>query len=330
MTPLAVLAGLAIGLGDAPPPTLPPASAFAALGEEAAQYLVILGEARPILICLRVMIGDRSFRSSWTEATSLLHAQLDRDGDGKLTVAEAEAGGLALLVGTPATGAKVEADVKPKDGVISVEELAEAIRGASGPFKVQADGLDGRRTDALFDQFDRDKDGQLTRPELAAVVGSLRKLDRDNNELIGVEEVSPAAAPDPVSTMMGRPASRDLAVPPAVALMAGESPMRVVRLLLKKYDKGSARGPGKTDSKLSAEEFAISSKVFASVDYQWRWPAHLRGAARLPGEESSRRDPRRGPHARGIGPSCGPCQRPRWQCARGALGPPALRWGGRD
>ena len=62
-------------------------------------------------------------------------------------------------------------DVSPKDGVISVDELAEVLRASSGPFRVQVDGLADRRTDALFDHLDRDKDGQLTRPELAASSG---------------------------------------------------------------------------------------------------------------------------------------------------------------
>jgi Ca2+-binding EF-hand superfamily protein len=265
MIPLAVLATLALGPGDSAPPAMPPASSFAALGDDAVQELVILGETRPLLIRLRVMIGDRPFRSSWLEGTRLLHAQLDRDGDGKLTVAEAEAGGLALLL-TQQAGASPSADSNPKDGLISVEELAEALRATAGPFRVQADGLGARRTDALFDEFDRDKDGQLTRPELAAVVGTLRKLDRDDNELIGSDEVAANEVAELAAQAMGRPAARDLGVPPAVALVAGESPLRVLRFLMKKYDTGSPRGPGKTDSRLSPEEFAIPAKGFASAD----------------------------------------------------------------
>jgi len=272
MTPLAALACLAFGWADGGPSgMMPPDSAFAALGDDAVQDLVILGENRPILVRLRVMIGDRPFRSAWLEATRTLHAQFDRDGDGKLTVAEADAGGLPLLVAPAspnpnAARPPVEVDVKPKDGVISVDELVETLRSPSGPFRVQVDRVGDRRTDALFDHLDRDKDGQLTRPERESLVGALRKLDRDDNELISEAEVSaagglPAAAP----AIMGRPA-RDTAVPPVVELVAGESPLRVVRLLLRKYDTGSSRGPGKTDSRLSPEEFAIPSQTFKAAD----------------------------------------------------------------
>jgi Ca2+-binding EF-hand superfamily protein len=265
MNALVVLAALAFGPGDGggEPSPIPGAAIFGALGDDAVQDLVILGETRPILIRLRVQVGDRAFRTSWLEGTRRLHAQFDRDGDGKLTVAEGESAGLALFM---AQGAAVATADSNKDSILSVEELAEAIRGAAGPFRVQADGLGAGRTDALFDQIDRDKDGQLTKAELAAVVGTLRKLDRDDDELIGSEEVAATGASEVVAPTMGRPTARDLGTPPAVALMAGESPMRVVRLVLKKYDKGSSRGPGKTDSKLSPDEFAIPAKAFASAD----------------------------------------------------------------
>jgi EF hand len=263
MSPTAVLACLVLALADGAP-TPPSAAAFAALGDDAAQDLMVLGETRPIIIRFRVMSGDRPFRPAWLEATRGLHARLDRDADGKLTVEEAEAGGLALLVTPAGSRVRVEVDTNPKDGVVSVDELADALRATSGPFRVQVDGLVDRRTDALFDHFDRDKDGQLTRPELASIVGSLRRLDRDDNELIGTDEVA-AGDPSSASPMMGRPA-RDPAVPPAVELAAGESPSKLVRLLLKKYDAGSSRGPGKLDARLSPEEFAIPARAFAAAD----------------------------------------------------------------
>jgi len=268
MTP-AALACLVLIPADVAPTAMPSAAAFAALGADAAEDLVILGEARPMIVRLRVMIGDRPFRSAWAEATRVLHAQLDRDGDGRLTVEEAEAGVPATPVAatgtTGAARARSELDVNPKDGLISVDELAESLRAGSGPFRIQGGGLAARRTDALFDHLDRDKDGHLTRPELAAIVGSLRRLDRDANELIGTDEVASAGASPAAASMAGRPALAP-ALPPVVELVAGESPLRLVRLLLKKYDTGSSRGPGKLDSRLSPEEFAVPARAFAGAD----------------------------------------------------------------
>ncbi|HEY2156916.1 MAG TPA: EF-hand domain-containing protein, partial [Isosphaeraceae bacterium] len=132
---------------------------------------------------------------------------------------------------------------------------------------IDVDGLAERRTDALFDHLDRDKDGQLTKAELASVAGTLRRLDRDDNELIGADEVSPPEAPAVAmaSAMMNRPA-RAPGVPAVFELEAGESPLRLIRLLLRKYDAGSASRHGKPDSKLSPEEFAIAPEAFAAAD----------------------------------------------------------------
>ena len=74
--------------------------------------------------------------------------------------------------------------MQPKDGKVSIEELAEALRPVLPPFRLQAGRQAIGRTDALFDQLDRDKDEQLTRPELAAIAGSLRPLDLDDDETI--------------------------------------------------------------------------------------------------------------------------------------------------
>jgi Ca2+-binding EF-hand superfamily protein len=274
MTPLGLLV-LALAVAPAPaddaPIAVPGPAAFDALGDDAVRDLVILGDARPILLRVRVMVGGRSIRSAWLEGIRDLHSRLDRDGDGRVTVAEAEKGGAVAPTAPPgaATASRGQAgiDVNPKDGVVSVEELAEARRAASGPFRLRVDSPTDRRTDALFDQLDRDKDGQLTRSEMEAIVGSLRRLDRDADELIGVDEAELVAAPIAAAASMtqGRP-SRDPAVPTVLEIAAGESQVRLARLLIKKYDAGSSRGPGRRDSRLTREEFAIPAGAFAAAD----------------------------------------------------------------
>ncbi|QEH34112.1 transaldolase/EF-hand domain-containing protein [Aquisphaera giovannonii] len=263
---------LALLAEDEPPATIPPASAFAALGDDAVQDVVILGETRAILLRVRVMDGDRPFRAAWAEGIRAYHARLDGNGDGRLTTQEAAKNGLAALLtpavpnaGTPARG-QPEADVNPKDGVISVEELTEVLRGPFGPFRLQVDPASERRTDALFDQLDRDKDGELTRPEMEAIVGSLRRLDRDADEMIDAGEVNlMTASVDAMAMIRPRP-TRDLSTPTVLELSPGESPVRLARLLVKKYDTGSSRGPGRRDSRLSPEEFAIPAEAFAASD----------------------------------------------------------------
>ncbi|WP_165226268.1 hypothetical protein [Aquisphaera insulae] len=273
MVPAGLLAiALALLVDDEPPATVPPASAFAAPGDDAVQDLVILGEARAILLRVRVMVGDRPFRAAWAEGIRAYHARLDDNGDGQITTQEAAKNGLAALLtpagpsaSTPARG-QPEADVSPKDGEISVQELTEVLRGSFGPFRLQVEPVPGRRTDALFDQLDRDKDGELTRPEMDAIVGSLRRLDRDADEMIDEGEVNlTTTSVDAMSMMQARPA-RDSSTPTVIELSPGESTVRLSRLLVKKYDTGSSRGPGRRDSRLSPEEFAIPAEAFAASD----------------------------------------------------------------
>ena len=214
MTPSTGLLVLALALAcaaiDDPPASAPPAATFAALGDVAVQDLVILGETRPILLRVRIMIGDRSFRAAWAEGIRALHSRLDSNGDGRLTTEEAAKNGLAELLNPtgPAAPARSHADVdvNPKDGVVSVEELTEVLRSTFGPFRLQVETIAERRTDALFDQLDRDKDGELTRSEMEAIIGSLRGLDRDADELIDATEVNPISIPIPTPMMQGRPA----------------------------------------------------------------------------------------------------------------------------
>ncbi len=93
---------------------------------------------------------------------------LDRDGDGKVSKDEADRGALATLVRVANGGATAmprgDLDVHPKDGVVSIDELSDALRTALGPFRVQAGKLASGKTDALFEHLDRDKDGKLARP----------------------------------------------------------------------------------------------------------------------------------------------------------------------
>jgi Ca2+-binding EF-hand superfamily protein len=272
MIPSAALLGLGLAFGSAAvddTASPPPAATFAALGDDAMQDLVILGESRPILLRLRVMIGDRPFRAAWAEGVRAYHALLDGNGDGRLTVEEAEKNGLSALLNQASQPAsargRVEVDLHPKDSVISVEELTEALRATLGPFRLQAEATAGGRTDALFDQLDRDKDGELVRSEMEAIVGSLRRLDRDADELIDAGEVNLISTSVPSPMMQGR-AARDPSVPTVLELSPGESPVRLARLLVKKYDAGSSRGPGRRDSRLSPEEFAIPADAFAKAD----------------------------------------------------------------
>jgi Ca2+-binding EF-hand superfamily protein len=246
-------------------------TAPAATEADAARHLIFLADHRPIFLRLRITSQGRPFDAAWIESVRAIHATLDRNGDGTVTTKEADEKILAALerlaIGPagPAPRRELDAD---KDGKVSIDELAEALRPTLGPFRLQSRRQGAGRTDALFDQLDRDKDTQLSRSELAAIAGSLRPLDLDDDEMIAAYELEPFNSPA-FTAMMDESSdrrSRFTALPPVVELIAGESSLRPARLLLKKYDKPSEDGRRRLDNKLSSSEFAIDPAAFARAD----------------------------------------------------------------
>jgi Ca2+-binding EF-hand superfamily protein len=83
--------------------------------------------------------------------------------------------------------------------------------------------------------------------------------------VIDVGEVNLISTAYPLPMMQGR-AAREPSVPTVLELSPGESPVRLARMVIKKYDVGSSRGPGRRDSRLSPEEFTIPAEAFAAAD----------------------------------------------------------------
>ncbi len=245
----------------------------AATADAAAHDLIFLAEHRPVFLRLRITCKDRAFEDSWLDSVRAIHASLDRNGDGTVTTKEADPNVVLALVrlakGAGAPPKLGELDVHPKDGKISVDELAEVLRPYLGPFQLQVGRQAVGRTDALFEQLDRDKDGQLTRSELGAIVASLRPLDLDDDEMISAYELEPynnsSLAGMMLDTASGRQ-SRFTAFPPVIEFQKGESSLRLARLLVKKYDRAKDGIPGSQNNKLSSEELAIDPEVFAAAD----------------------------------------------------------------
>ncbi|HWE38934.1 MAG TPA: EF-hand domain-containing protein, partial [Isosphaeraceae bacterium] len=264
---IAVLASLTTPAGA----TDRPAPASTEAERDAVQDVIFLGDARPIFIRLRMIAGGKGFRSSWVDAVKAIHAYLDRDGDGTLTRAEADRGGLPTMVRAATGGAaalpRADLDTSPRDGKVSFEELADVLRPALGPFRVQVGQASAERTDALFGHIDRDKDGALTKDELAAAVSSLRRFDLDDDEMIGPAELDPFS--NPLATQYNDDQSRRArftAIAPVIELSPDDPSFRPVRLLLKRYDKGNTQGALADDNRLARSEFGIDPGDFKAAD----------------------------------------------------------------
>jgi Ca2+-binding EF-hand superfamily protein len=266
---LALAACSAIGLAPSRAPAGDEPTTAAAEADDV-QDVMFLGENRPILIRFRVDSGGRGFRSAWHDAVKALHKYLDRDGDGSLTKEEVDRGSLPVMVRAATGGAAAlphsDLDTNPRDGKVSIEELAEVLRPALGPFRVEVGRVAAERNDALFNHVDRDKDGALARQELDTAVASLHRFDLDDNDLIDRAELEPFSNPIAMANEDRTPRGRFAPVPPVIELSAGDPSFRPVRLLLKKYDNGSGQSASAGDNRLTPGEFAIDPKVFASAD----------------------------------------------------------------
>ena len=206
---------------------------------------------------LRPPAGDvpetgRSRRRGSTPIRAL-HASLDRNGDGKLTTKEADPAIVAALVrlATGAAAARQACRAGRPSRKTARSRSTNWPRPSApilGPFRLQAGRQAVGRTDALFDQLDRDKDGQLTRPELAAITGSLRPLDLDDNEMISADELEPFSSPAFAAMVWRQRPIAEAASPRSrrsSSWSRASRSLRPARLLLKKYDKGEGRRTGK-------------------------------------------------------------------------------------
>jgi Ca2+-binding EF-hand superfamily protein len=240
------------------------------LERDAVQDVIFLSETRPIFIRLQLDAGGKAFRSAWLDTVKAIHTYLDRNKDGILSKEEADRGSLPVMVRAATGGAaalpRADLDTNPKDGKVSVEELADVLRPALGPFRVQIGRVAVERNDALFNLLDRNKDGTLTKDELAAAITSLYRFDLDTDELIDPSELEPFSNPIAAMTEDMTRRGRFSAVPPVIELSAEDPSFRPVRLLLKKYDKGTTEGAAGGDNRLSNTEFGIDAKEFASAD----------------------------------------------------------------
>jgi Ca2+-binding EF-hand superfamily protein len=183
----------------AEPAAAPPPHAAAPL------ELVLLGEDGLTRLELRVEVDGTPVPAIWDETFARLFAFFDRNGDGALDAKEAARlpSPLALRQAmgsgfTPPVGsAPAFADLdRDGDGKATPDELAAFYRAAGvGNVLVGVGRLPagGELTAALLKSLDTDGDGKVTEREWKAAVEVLKKLDTNDDELIGAGELVPKA-----------------------------------------------------------------------------------------------------------------------------------------
>lgn len=170
--------------------------------ESDVQDLIYFGGERPLFIRLHLQRDGRSFRAAWREFGTLLFKELDADQNGLLTGAEWEkipspdflVSGNTRGAPQGAESVRTNIDVNPADGQITPAEFADyLLQVGAGPFTVQNDsfaaGPSTAAANQLFDRFDADRDGKLSRDELSHSMDLLKQLDRDDDEVVSRAEL---------------------------------------------------------------------------------------------------------------------------------------------
>jgi Ca2+-binding EF-hand superfamily protein len=258
------------------------------LGSTDSFDLVFIGDLRPVLLRVHVQIDGKPYGEAWDGFVAKLFKHLDRDGDGVLSKEEAERAptaqhllrllrGSALYdyelildgLGRRNNGGVKMADLDAdKNGKVTLDELkayykkngAQPVSVTMGPNRGDSEAL----TDALFKYLDVNKDGKLSKEELAAAPERLRKLDTDDDETISVAELVPNrfGGDDGFAVAVayggdGGPA----ALPDNSPLFRAEAGTadKLARRLLSQYDKDR-------NGNLSATEIGLPAADFAALD----------------------------------------------------------------
>jgi len=196
---LTASACLALALG-----TLPSGSAEDPRAEKHDyQDVLLLADNGPVLLRLHVQIDGKPYGAAWERYLDKLFADLDRDGDGFLSKAEASRapsaeflqsflqGNLNLEAAAESVPFKdLDAD---GDGRVSPGEFAtyyrrcafDRLRVLLLPDQGNAVAL----TDTLFQLLDLDGDGKLSKTELKAAAATLRRVDLNEDEWITPDEL---------------------------------------------------------------------------------------------------------------------------------------------
>ncbi len=159
--------------------------------------LVLIGEGKLARIEIDATVGGVPVPAIWDETFARLFAYFDRNGDGALDAKEAgllpAPRALRHAMGngfTPPVGSAPEFKELDRsgDGKVTAVEVAAYYRAAGiGNVQIGVGRLPAgaELTAAIIKNLDADGDGRVTESEWKSAAEALKKLDKNDDELIG-------------------------------------------------------------------------------------------------------------------------------------------------
>lgn len=259
--------------------------------ERDVQDFVYLGDKGPVLVRLHVRIDGKPLVDVWEEFVGKLFAYLDADGDGVLN--ETEAGRVPPVPflfnngpGFPRPPQMMARLIdKNRDGKITKDELADWLRkngAAPFQFRTRVNQLNEVRlvfagqaappsadaiNEKLFALLDTNKDGKLSREELARAPTVLHKLDLDDDEMVSAREMGGNLDSNDGTfavvrsiAYIGEPASNN---GPFMLVKAGMANNELARRLLNRYGR---KGQKEQATRLTRQDLGLDEASFKQLD----------------------------------------------------------------
>jgi Ca2+-binding EF-hand superfamily protein len=263
-------------------PTLPArAEGLAKSDADDVQAVIFFGETRPVLIHIHARVDGKPLPAVWDKFVFGLFKSLDTDKDGVLSPSELEKlPGVLALFGVNLSGNENAPKLQKNGGKATFEQLRDYLRRVgAGPFRVEGAEpgrprgprfMNGPTADALnqafFNLLDTNKDGKLSREELAEAASILMTRDQNDDEMIEPFELARPAPFDEREVFVAPYDREQIVVPTFRAVYPADRQSELARQLLVRYGRYDKKKDYSPPRRLTAKQIGLDEATFRQLD----------------------------------------------------------------